>query len=89
MKGQPSDQAWSSAMVGQSETMPEDVREAFADAVRLFNHWKAEPLDAPAPTIDFRLMEVSLSGICDLVSAYKSEPMPLSVHNKLWGLSKT
>ena len=57
-------------MVGQFETMPEDVREAFADAVRLFNHWKAEPLDAPVPTIDFRLMEVSLSGICDLVSAY-------------------
>ena len=31
-------------------------------------------------------MEVSLSGICDLVTAYKSEPMPLSVHDELWGL---
>jgi hypothetical protein len=73
-------------MVDQVGTMPEDVREAFADAVRLFNRWKSQPLDVPAPTIDFRLMEVSLSGICDLVTAYKSEPMPVSVHDELWGL---
>jgi hypothetical protein len=50
------------------------------------SRWKSQPLDVPAPTIDFRLMEVSLSGICDLVTAYKSEPMPLSVHDELWGL---
>jgi hypothetical protein len=73
-------------MVDQVDTMPEDVREAFADAVRLFNRWKSQPLDVPASTIDFRLMEVSLSGICDLVTAYKSEPMPVSVHDELWGL---
>jgi hypothetical protein len=73
-------------MVDQVETMPGDVREAFADAIRLFNHWKAQPLDVPAPVIEFRFMEVSLSGICDLVTAYKSESMPLSVHEELWGL---
>ena len=25
-----------------SEAMPEDVRQAFADAVRLYNHWRVE-----------------------------------------------
>ena len=69
-----------------TETMPEDVREAFADAVRLFNHWRAEPDDAPAPTIGFRSLKVSLSGICDLVAAYKNEALPLAVHDKLWTL---
>jgi hypothetical protein len=68
------------------ETMPEDVREAFADAVRLFDHWMAGQADLPAPTIDFRRMEVSLSGICDLVTAYKNEPMPVPVQDELWGL---
>jgi hypothetical protein len=69
-----------------SATMPDDVREAFADAVRLFNHWRTEPKEVPAPTIGFRRMKVSLSGICDLVFAYKSEPMPPPVHDELWGL---
>ena len=59
------------------ETMPQDVREAFADAVQLFNHWRAEPDDAPAPTIGFRSLKVSLSGICDLVASYKNEPLPV------------
>jgi hypothetical protein len=31
-------------------------------------------------------MNVSLSGICDLVAAYKSEPMPLPLHDELWRL---
>jgi hypothetical protein len=59
-------------MVEQSsETMPEDVRQGFADAVRLFNRWKAEPGNVPAPAIDFRRLKVSLSGICVLVAAYR------------------
>jgi hypothetical protein len=33
----------------QIEPLPEDVRGAFAEAVRLFNHWRAEPKDLPAP----------------------------------------
>jgi hypothetical protein len=72
-------------MVEQLETIPEDVREAFADAVRLFKRWRAQT-DTPAPTIDFRHMQVSLSGICDLVAAYKNEPMPVPVQDELWGL---
>ena len=69
-----------------TETMPEDVREAFADAVRLFNHWRAEPDDAPAPAIGFRSLKVSLSGICDLVASYKNEPLPVGIHDELWRL---
>jgi hypothetical protein len=70
----------------QSETIPEDVREAFADAIWLYQRWSDGPADEPAPTIDFRRMKVSLSGICDLVTAYKNEPMPIPVHDNLWRL---
>jgi hypothetical protein len=69
-----------------SETMPEDVRQAFADVLRLYSHWKSEPPNAPAPTLGFRTLKVSLSGICDLVAAYKNEPLPLVVHDELWTL---
>jgi hypothetical protein len=66
-----------------SETMPEDVRQAFGDAVRLFDRWR---FDTPAPTLHFRTLFVSLSGVCDLVLAYKNEPLPVSVHDELWRL---
>jgi hypothetical protein len=67
-----------------TQTMPEDVRQAFADAVRLYSRWGVQPGDVPAPTLDFRTLNVSLSGICDLVAAYKNEPLPLPVHDELW-----
>jgi hypothetical protein len=67
-----------------SETMPEDVRQAFADAVRMFDRWR---FDTPSPTLSVRdLVEVSLSGVCDLVLAYKNEALPLNVHGELWRL---
>jgi hypothetical protein len=69
-----------------TQTMPEDLRQAFANAVRLYHQWRFEPDDVPAPTVDFRTLTVSLSGICDLVAAYKSEPLPLAVHDELWML---
>ena len=69
-----------------SETMPEDVRHAFSDAIRLFKHWRSEPPNVPASTLSFRTLKVSLSGICDLVAAYKSGPLPLAVHDELWTL---
>ena len=69
-----------------SEGMPEDVRLAFADAVRLYNHWRFEPPNVPAPTLGFRTLRVSLSGICDLIAAYKNERLPLAVHDELWTL---
>jgi hypothetical protein len=66
-----------------SETMPEDVRQSFCDAVRLFDRWR---FDTPAPTLPFRTLAVSLSGVCDLVLAYRNEPLPLNVHEELWCL---
>ena len=67
-----------------SETMPEDVRQAFCDGVRLFDRWR---FDTPAPTLPFRTWGViSLSGVCDLVLAYQNEPLPSDVHHELLGL---
>lgn len=40
----------------------------------------------PAPTLSFRTLRVSLSGICDLIAAYKNERLPLTVHDELWTL---
>ena len=70
--------------------MPEDVREAFADAVRLFNRWKSQPLDVPGPprlifdSWRFRSAESAIS-----VTAYKSEPMPVLSMTSCGGSSKT
>jgi hypothetical protein len=69
-----------------SETMPTDVRQAFEDAVRLYSHWRSGTSNVPAPTLSFRALTVSLSGICDLIAAYKNEPLPLPVHDDLWTL---
>ncbi len=63
--------------------MPEDVRKVFADAVRLYAQW-LPAADTPMPTIDFRSIVVSLSGVCDLGLAFKNEQLPTSVHDELW-----
>jgi hypothetical protein len=87
VEDQPTNQVRSFVMVEQlSDTMPEDVRQAFADAVRLYGHWRFEPPNLSPPTLSFRTLKVSLSGICDLVAAYKNEPLPLGVHDELWTL---
>jgi hypothetical protein len=87
VKDRSANQVWSLVMVEQlSETMPEDVRQAFSEAVRLYSHWQVEAPDTPAPTLGLRRLNVSLSGICDLVAAYKNEPLPLPVHDELWTL---
>jgi hypothetical protein len=65
------------------ETMPEDVRQAFGDAVRIFDRWE---FDTPPPTLRVRKLNISLSGVCDLVLAYKNEPLPLSVQHELLAL---
>jgi hypothetical protein len=69
--------------VQQSDTMPDDVRQCFRDAVRLFYRWG---VDEPLPTVRFRTMVVSLSGVCDLVLAYRNEPLSLDVHHELLAL---
>jgi hypothetical protein len=38
------------------------------------------------PTLKFRTMVVSLSGVCDLVLAHRNEPLPLDVHHELLAL---
>lgn len=68
------------------ETMPEDVRQAFANAIRLYSRWTFSSPGVSAPTLGFRALKVSLSGICDLVPAYKNEPLPVAVHDELWTL---
>ena len=67
----------------QPKTMPEDVRQSFEEAVRLYNRWQ---FGTPVPTLHFRNLIVSISGVCDLVLAYKNEPLALPVYDELWGL---
>jgi hypothetical protein len=67
------------------EAVPEDVRQVFWDAIHLYAGWTPAP-DAPAPTLRFRNLIVSLSSVCDLVLGYKNEPLPLNVHDELWRL---
>jgi hypothetical protein len=67
-----------------TEPMPDDVREAFRDAIRLYVDWK---FDRPERSVSFRrLQQVSLNGVCDLVLSYRNEPLPLNVHDELWNL---
>jgi hypothetical protein len=69
-----------------SAALPDDVRQAFADAVRLYSHWRFEPPNLSPPTLSFRTLKVSQSGICDIVAAYKNETLPRAVHDELWTL---
>jgi hypothetical protein len=65
-----------------SEPMPEDLREAFRNAIDLYREWK---LGAPERSVSFRtLLQVSLSGVCDLVLSYSNELLPVKVHDELW-----
>src|SRR5262245_27085493 len=74
-------------MVEQSiETMPEDVRQSFANAIRLYSRWRFASPGVSAPTLGFRTIKVSLSGVCDLVPAYKNELLPVAIHDELWTL---
>jgi hypothetical protein len=65
------------------EMMPEDVRQAFGDAVRIFDRWG---FNTPPPTLRVRKLNISLSGVCDLVLAHKNERLPLSVQHELLAL---
>src|SRR5262249_12033715 len=67
----------------QSKAIPDDLRQSFRDAVRLFYRWRP---GEPMPTLKFRTMVVSLSGVCDLVLAHRNEPLPLDVHHELLAL---
>ena len=49
-----------------TEAMPADVRQAFADAVRLYSHWKSEPLPQ---LVGFCVRAASGDGGCRLGSS--------------------
>jgi hypothetical protein len=66
-----------------TEAIPPDVCKVFAEAVRLYAHWIPAAGD-PVPIVKFRNLVVSLSGVCDLVLAYKNAPLPTLVHDELW-----
>ena len=72
-------------MVGQlSEPMPNDVQEAFLEAIRLFNDWK---FGGSEPLVGFRkLRQISISGVCELVLGYRNEPLPANLHDVLRNL---
>ena len=64
-----------------SEPLPEAVREAFREAICLFKS------GSPQRSVSFRkLQRLSLSGVCDLVLSYRTEPLPVNVHDELWNL---
>ena len=64
-----------------SDPIPDDLRQAFLEAIRLYSDWKfggAEPL------LNFRkLRQISLSGVCELVLSYRNEPLPANLRNAL------
>jgi hypothetical protein len=67
-----------------SELMPDDVRQAFLDAIPLYADWK---YGRPQHPVSFRrLQKISLSGVCDLVLSYRNEPLPADVHHELLNL---
>lgn len=72
-------------MVEQSsQPIPNDVREAFLDAVRLYDDWKS---GGPERLVSFRKVKrISMTGMCELILSYRNEPLPENVHNDLWKL---
>ncbi len=64
-----------------SEPMPNDVRQAFSEAIRLYNEWKFGDSE---PLVGFRkLRQISISGMCELVLGYRNEPLPANLRNLL------
>ena len=67
-----------------SEPMPDDVRQAFRDAIRLCADTK---FGSHERSISFRrLQKISISGVCDLVLGYTNEPLPADVYRELLNL---
>jgi hypothetical protein len=67
-----------------SEPMPDDVRQAFRDAICLYADSK---FGNPMRPVNFRkLQKISISGVCDLVLGYRNEPLPAGVHHELLNL---
>ena len=64
-----------------SEPMPNDVRQAFLEAIRLYKDWR---FGGSEPLVGFRkLRQISISGVCELVLSYRNEPLPENIHKVL------
>ena len=71
-------------MVEQTEPIPDDVRQAFRDAIRVYADWKFGGAERP---ISFRrLQKISISGVCELLLSYRTEPLPANVQDQLLNL---
>jgi hypothetical protein len=67
-----------------SEPMPNDMRQAFLEAIRLYSDWK---FGGSEPLVSFRkLRQMSISGVCELVLGYRNEPLTAQLHNMLRNL---
>src|SRR5271170_3176572 len=53
-----------------SEPIPNDVRQAFLEAIRLYKDWR---FGGSEPLVSFRkLRQISISGVCELVLSYRN-----------------
>jgi hypothetical protein len=66
-----------------TDALPRYVRQIFRDAIKLSIRWMPAA-NYSVPTVRFRNLVVSLSGVCDLVRAYKNEPLPTTIFDELW-----
>jgi hypothetical protein len=66
-----------------TDALPQYVRRIFRDAIRLNARW-TPAAGTSVPTVRFRNLVVSLSGVCALVLAYKNEPLPTMIFDELW-----
>ena len=68
----------------QSEPIPDDVRQAFHNAVQVYADWKFGGAERP---INFRrLQKISVSGVCELILSYRNEPISADVNSDLLNL---
>jgi hypothetical protein len=71
-------------MTEQSEPIPDDVRQAFHNAVHVYADWKFGGAERP---INFRkLQKISVSGVCELMLSYRNEPISADVNSDLFNL---
>ncbi len=64
-----------------SEPLPNDVGQAFLEAIRLYKDWR---FGGSEPLVSFRkLRQISISGVCELVLSYRNEPLPENIHKVL------
>ena len=67
-----------------SDPIPNDVRQAFLEVIRLFKNWT---FGGSEPLVSFRkLRRISISGVCELVLSYRNEPLPENLDSLLRNL---